>query len=539
MAKPATRQQLIDYCFRKLGAPVLEINVDDDQVDDLVDDAIQLFNERHFDGVERMYLKYEITQGDIDRGIGADVPGESAINSKTGVGIVTTTTTSTNIPGYGTTTTTFYENSNFLQIPDSVVGVNKIFKFDTSSISGSMFSIKYQLFLNDLYYFNSVELLQYSMTKTRLEDIDFLLTPEAQVRFNKRQDRLYLDIDWGSQTKDTFIVIDCFRALDPEEYTQVYNDPFVKRYFVALMKKQWGMNLIKFRGTKLPGGIELNGREIYDDGVRELEELRSRMMMDYETPPLDFIGWWIMALNPHFLQGSRGEQRLIQSLVNEHLKIYGIDVTFIPRKFVNQSTIIEEVTASKFDDNFLIEAYVDNYDGGLKIVKNNKNVVMLRTFSKIKDLKNLHIYTHLHVKEDAHTLYGFYNKRERNTFLSLISISGVGPSTAIVILSSLSADELKLAILDSDVNKIKSVKGIGLKTAERIILELKDKINIDEIEDIKLSNNIGNTIRDEALSALSSLGISKNVVEHHIDSILEANKDINLEDLIKEILKRS
>ena len=165
--------------------------------------------------------------------------------------------------------------------------------------------------------------------------------------------------------------------------------------------------------------------------------------------------------------------------------------------------------------------------------------ISLRTFSKIKDLKNLQIHTHLHVKEDAHTLYGFYNKRERNTFLSLISISGVGPSTAIVILSSLSADELKLAILDSDVNKIKSVKGIGLKTAERIILELKDKINIDEIEDIKLSNNIGNTIRDEALSALSSLGISKNVVEHHIDSILEANKDINLEDLIKEILKRS
>ena len=153
-----------------------------------------------------------------------------------------------------------------------------------------MFSIKYQLFLNDLYYFNSVELLQFAMTKRYLEDIDFLLTTDKQIRFNQRQDRLYLDIDWGSQSLDTFIIIDCFRALDPEEYTQVYNDPFVKRYFVALMKKQWGMNLIKFRGTKLPGGIELNGREIYDDGVRELEELRSRMMMDYETPPLDFIG---------------------------------------------------------------------------------------------------------------------------------------------------------------------------------------------------------------------------------------------------------
>ena len=290
MAKPATRQQLIDYCFRKLGAPVLEINVDDDQVDDLVDDAIQLFNERHFDGVERMYLKYEITQGDIDRGIGADVAGESTPNSKTGAGIVTTTTTSTSIPGYGTTTTTFYENSNFLQIPESVVGVHKIFKFDTSSISGSMFSIKYQLFLNDLYYFNSVELLQYSMTKTRLEDIDFLLTPEAQVRFNQRQDRLYMDIDWGAQKAGNFLVIDCQRALDPETFNQVYNDYFVKLYLTALIKRQWGQNLIKFRGVKLPGGLELNGREIYDDAERDLERIKEKMMLEYELPPLDFIG---------------------------------------------------------------------------------------------------------------------------------------------------------------------------------------------------------------------------------------------------------
>jgi len=290
MAKPTTRQQLIDYCLRKLGAPVLEINVDDDQVDDLVDDAIQLFNERHFDGVERMYLKYKISQGDIDRGLGVEVPGETTVNGTTGVGIVTTTTTSTNISGYGTTSTNWYENSNFLQIPDSVVGVNKIFKFDTSSISGSMFSIKYQLFLNDLYYFNSVELLQYSMTKTRLEDIDFLLTPEAQIRFNQRQDRLYMDIDWGSQTAGDFLVLDCHRALDPETFNQVYNDYFVKLYLTALIKRQWGQNLIKFRGVKLPGGLELNGREIYDDAERDLERIKEKMMLEYELPPLDFIG---------------------------------------------------------------------------------------------------------------------------------------------------------------------------------------------------------------------------------------------------------
>jgi hypothetical protein len=153
-----------------------------------------------------------------------------------------------------------------------------------------MWSIKYQLFLNDLYYFNSVELLQYAMVKTYLEDIDFLLSTDKQVRFNKRQDRLYLDIDWNAKSKDTFIVIDCYRILDPNDFTKVYNDSFLKKYLTALMKRQWGQNLIKFRGVKLPGGIELNGREIYEDAEKELELIRQRMSMDYELPPYDFVG---------------------------------------------------------------------------------------------------------------------------------------------------------------------------------------------------------------------------------------------------------
>ena len=281
MAKPASRTQLVDYCLRKLGAPVLEINIDDDQIDDLVDDAIQLFNERHFDGVERMFLKYKITQEDIDRGQAKNTDG---------VGIVTTTATSTSISGYGTTTSNWYETSNFLQVPDSVVGVEKIFKFDTSTISGGMFSIKYQLFLNDLYYFNSVELLQYAMVKSYLEDIDYLLTTDKQIRFNKRQDRLYLDVDWGAETEGNWLILDCYRALDPTSFTQVYNDPFLKQYLTALIKRQWGQNLIKFRGVKLPGGIELNGREIYDDAERDIEALRSRMTSEYELPPYDFVG---------------------------------------------------------------------------------------------------------------------------------------------------------------------------------------------------------------------------------------------------------
>mgnify|MGYP005619980743 FL=1 len=132
--------------------------------------------------------------------------------------------------------------------------------------------------------------MQYSMTKTYLEDIDFLLTPEKQVRFNKRQNRLYLDMDYSSITADDFIVIDCQRILDPNTFTSVYNDSFLKLYLTALIKRQWGQNLMKFRGVKLAGGIELNGREIYEDGERDLENIRQRMQLEYETPPLDFIG---------------------------------------------------------------------------------------------------------------------------------------------------------------------------------------------------------------------------------------------------------
>ena len=276
MAKPSTRQGLIDYCLRQLGAPVLEINVDDDQIDDLVDDAIQYFNERHYDGVEKMYLKYKITEDDVTRG---------TAKGTTGTGIVNTTATDTSNRTYN-----FYETENYIQVPDSVIGIEKIFKFDTSSISGGMFSIKYQLFLNDLYYFNSVELLQYAMTKSYLEDIDFLLTTDKQIRFNKRQDRLYLDIDWGSQPAGEFIIIECYRALDPESFTQIYNDSWMKMYLTALIKRQWGRNLSKFRGVKLPGGIELNGGEILQQAESEIADIKGRMLSEYELPPLDFIG---------------------------------------------------------------------------------------------------------------------------------------------------------------------------------------------------------------------------------------------------------
>ena len=281
MAKPASRSQFIDYCKRQLGAPVLEINVADEQIEDIVDDAIQYFQERHFDGVAQTYMKYKVTQDDIDRGKG---PGSS--------GVVGLTTSSATADIAGTDVQFDYtENSNYLAIPPSIIGITKIFHFDGSNtITNNMFSVKYQLFLNDIYYWGATELLTYAMTKTYLEDINFLLTTEKQIRFNQRQDRLYIDIDWDSMTEGDYLILDCFRAMDPNDYTRVWNDSFLKPYTVALIKKQWGTNLLKFTGVKLPGGTELNGRQIYDDAEKDLTRIREIMSNTYELPPLDMIG---------------------------------------------------------------------------------------------------------------------------------------------------------------------------------------------------------------------------------------------------------
>jgi hypothetical protein len=259
----------------------LEINVADEQIEDLVDDAVQFFQERHFDGVFQTYMKYQITQDDIDR-------GKARGGTSNSVGITTITVNET----VGNSTSfKFEENGNYLPVPPSVIGVNKIFHFDgVNSITNNMFSVKYQLFLNDVYYWGSTELLTYAMVKTYLEDIEFMLTTQKQIRFNKRQDRLYLDIDWGSLNAGTYLVIDCFRTMDPNDYSRVWNDSFLKPYLTALIKKQWGQNLIKFQGVKLPGGIELNGRQLYDDAQREIDVIMERMSNTYELPPLDMIG---------------------------------------------------------------------------------------------------------------------------------------------------------------------------------------------------------------------------------------------------------
>ena len=271
MSKPSTRQQLIDYSLRKLGFPVLEINVDDDQIDDLVDDALQYFQERHFDGIERTFLKHEITEDNLE-------------TFKSGI----TTTTATS--GIGVTNPSFTETQNFLQLPDHVLGVEKVFKMDQSTISSGLFNIKYQIFLNDLYYYGALDLMNYAMVKTYLEDLSRLITPDVQLRFNKRKHRLYMDIDWEQVSNDTYLIIDCYRLVDPASASDVYNDWWLKRYLVATIRKQWGQNLMKFQGVMLPGGVSLNGRQIFDDAVREIEQIEYELKTEYELPPLDLIG---------------------------------------------------------------------------------------------------------------------------------------------------------------------------------------------------------------------------------------------------------
>jgi hypothetical protein len=267
-SKPATREELKQHCLRQLGKPVLEINVDDQQLEDRIDEALQFFQERHFDGAERMYLKHTLTADEVTR------------------------FKSNNITHTASNGDTWTERGNFLALPDYIIGVERIFGVTSSSIRGDLFGIEYQIFLNDLYAFGSIDILNYYMVKQYIETLDMVLNTGSliQYRFTKRNGKLYIDYDPGMLTKDKILIIDCYRALDPTNLTKIWNDFWLKRYTTALFKRQWGQNLIKFNNVQLPGGVQLNGRQIYEDALRELAEIEEKMISDYELPPLDVIG---------------------------------------------------------------------------------------------------------------------------------------------------------------------------------------------------------------------------------------------------------
>ena len=269
MAIPTTKSTFKDYCLRNLGFGVIDINVSDAQVDDRIDEALQYFAQYHYDGVEKMYLKYQITQDDIDR---------AASNDTT----TATDTVDSNI------TATFKEGKNFIPMPSSVVSVIQIFPFDDQT-TNNMFDIRYQLRLNDLYDFSSTSIIHYQMTMQQLDFLSHILVGEKPIRFNQHQNRLYLDMDFANDIDvGEFLIIECYRKIDPATYTDIFDDIYLKRYATALIKRQWGANLSKFQGVQLLGGVEMNGEAIYSQAQEELQKLEEDIQLAFETP-IDYM----------------------------------------------------------------------------------------------------------------------------------------------------------------------------------------------------------------------------------------------------------
>jgi len=248
MASVTSRQGLIDYCLRRLGQPVIEINVDEDQLDERIDDALEFFQEYHFDGVEKVFTKHTITQNDID--------------------------------------------NEYISTDNSIISVVRVLPIPSfDSFQGGFFNEEYQMRLNDLNNFSGSSLLQWSMTLRNFSLIEELFSICPIMMFNRKQDRVYLETDWNERFKvDDVLVIEAYKILDPSTYPQVYNDMFLKKYSTALIKRQWGENLKKYQGVVLPGGITLDGKTIYDEAIEEIRQIEEEVSLKYELPADGYVG---------------------------------------------------------------------------------------------------------------------------------------------------------------------------------------------------------------------------------------------------------
>jgi len=299
MAIPSTRATLKQYCLRNLGKPVIDINVDDDQVEDRIDEALQYFAQYHSDGIERMYLKYKVTADDVTRltknkSYNVDEKGTVAENIELEDGTLTSGDTSGDIKGEdggailtedSTLVRTVYEeNQNYLVIPDAVISVINIFPLSDRA-NMNMFDVRYQLRLNDLYDFSSTSIVHYQMTMQHLDFLDHVLVGEKPIRFNQLSNRLYIDQDWSNDiTADEYIIIECYRKLDPTTHSDIYDDLYLKRYTTTLIKRQWGQNLSKFKGTAMLGGVTLNGSELFTTAIDEQQKLEEEIRLTFEEP---------------------------------------------------------------------------------------------------------------------------------------------------------------------------------------------------------------------------------------------------------------
>ena len=267
-----SRETLKQYALRALGKPVIEINVEDDQVEDSIDEALQYFAQYHYDGVERMYLKYQITSDDITR----------ARSDET---LTTVTDTADS-----TVTASFKEGKNYIPMPSNVMSVIQVFPF-TDKAALNLFDVRYQLRLNDLYDFSSTSIIHYDMTLRHLDLLDHILVGERPIRYQMHKNRLYIDMDWQNDIDaGDYLIIECYRKLDGSTFTDIFDDIFLKKYLIQLVKRQWGQNLSKFQGVAMLGGVQMNGEQIYSQAIEEITKLEEQIQLSYELPPNYMVG---------------------------------------------------------------------------------------------------------------------------------------------------------------------------------------------------------------------------------------------------------
>jgi len=327
MATPATRADFKEYCLRKLGKPVIEINVDDDQVDDRVDEALRYYWDYHFDGSDKQYYRYTVSAANfpdrvseikvVSGGVGYSNTDTVTITRATGdaqgTGATATLTTNTsgaitsiNITNNGqyyrldpTVTISTSTGSGakliaykggYIPLPDNIIGVVNMFPIGQSLNTNNLFNIRYQIALNDLYTLTSVSMVPYYMALNHVQFLEQMLVGQQPIRYNRHMNRAYIDTNWNILNPGDYIVLEAYSVIDPDTFTKAWADRWLARYAECLIKEQWGQNLKKFDGMKMPGGLTFNGQKIYDEAVQEKRELEKEMIFSYSLPAADMIG---------------------------------------------------------------------------------------------------------------------------------------------------------------------------------------------------------------------------------------------------------